>query len=451
MAEITFVGAAGTVTGSKHLVETQGRRFFVDCGLFQGAADVRALNDARLPIAPAGVESVVVTHGHVDHVGYLPKLVKDGFRGAIHCTPATAALIDIVLEDAANLQQHLYQRGFHHERPHAPPPFYDESDVRRTLSLIQTEPLETPFEVCGARVTYKNAGHILGSAFAEIDIEGKRVVFSGDVGRYDRPLLYDPSPIGAADAIVCESTYGDRVHPPDSLGAFRTALLDAARRRGPIVIPAFAVERTQDILYSIGRLQRSEPAIAAIPVYLDSPMAAKVDALFRTFPEAHKPLADVAADGTFGCRNLTVAVTTEESKALNALGGTHIVVSASGMAAGGRVLHHLHNHLSDIRATIVFVGYQGVGTLGFALVHGAHVIKIYGDSLPVRAAIVHLAGYSAHADENDLRRWLSTCSAKPHLYAVHGEPESAASLATLARESLGWPAEVARRGTTVEI
>ncbi len=451
MAEITFVGAAGTVTGSKHLVGTQGRRFFVDCGLFQGTADVRALNDARLPVAPAGVESVVVTHGHVDHVGYLPKLVKDGFRGAIHCTPATAALIDIVLEDAANLQQHLYQRGFHHERPHAPPPFYDEADVRRTLSLIQTVPLETPFEVCGARVTYKNAGHILGSAFAEIDIEGKRVVFSGDVGRYDRPLLYDPSPIGAADAIVCESTYGDRVHPPDSLGAFRTALLDAARRRGPIVIPAFAVERTQDILYSIGRLQRSEPAIAAIPVYLDSPMAAKVDALFRTFPEAHKPLAGVAAGGTFGCRNLTVAVTTEESKALNALGGTHIVVSASGMAAGGRVLHHLHNHLTDVRATIVFVGYQGVGTLGFALVHGAHLIKIYGDSLPVRAAIVHLAGYSAHADENDLRRWLSTCSTKPHLYAVHGEPESAASLATLARESLGWPAEVARRGTTVEI
>lgn len=452
MAELTFVGAAGTVTGSKHLLTIGGKHVFVDCGLFQGVVDVRALNDVPLPVPAREMDAVVITHGHLDHVGFLPKLVHDGFRGPIYCTPPTRDLMQIVLDDSAHLQEELQQRGYHHERPHATPPYYNEADVGTTMGLVRTMALETPFDLLGAaRVTYRNAGHIIGSAFAAFEFEGKRVVFSGDLGRYDRPLLYDPSPIGAADVLVSESTYGDRVHPPDPSEELHEALLRGIRRGGAIVIPAFAVERSQDLLLAIGQLQARDPAIAALDVYLDSPMAAKVDELFERYPEAHKPIPRDSAGTPFGVLNFTVTTTTEESKALNRLGGGSIVVSASGMASGGRILHHLHNHLADPKATIVFAGYQSAGTLGFLLVHGAKTLRLFGDSLPVTAAIEHLAGFSAHADQNDLRRWFGTCTTTPHLYAVHGEVESATAVATLASSQLGWPAEVARRGSTVTI
>jgi metallo-beta-lactamase family protein len=317
VAELTFVGAAGTVTGSKHLLSFGGKHVYIDCGLFQGTRETQALNDAPLPIPAAQTDAIVVTHGHIDHVGYLPKIVHDGFRGPIHCTPATAGLIEIVLADAAHLQQHLTSRGFQHEH-HAPPPFYGDADVQATLALLQTTPLGTDFDVFGASLRYHNAGHILGSAFVDARIEGKRVVFSGDVGRYGRPLLYDPDALDGADTIVCETTYGDRNHPPDALGDFENILLDGIARGGTIVIPAFAVERTQDILYSIGVLQGRDPSIASTPVHVDSPMAIKVDALFARYPDAHKPFDDVPA-APFGCRNVTLHITTDESKQLNDL------------------------------------------------------------------------------------------------------------------------------------
>ena len=452
MAELTFVGAAGTVTGSKHLLTIGGKHIFVDCGLFQGVVDVRALNDVSLPVPAAQMDAVVITHGHLDHIGYLPKLVHDGFRGPIYCTPATRALMQIVLDDSAHLQQMLNARGFHHERPHSTPPYYDEDDVEATMKLVETAELHAPFDVAGAaKVTYFNAGHIIGSAFAAFEFEGKRAVFSGDLGRYDRPLLYDPEAIGAADVLVSESTYGDRVHPPDPSDELRQALLAGIQRGGAIVIPAFAVERSQDLLLAIGQLQQIDDAIAKLPIHLDSPMAIKVDALFEEFPGAHKPIPRDTANTPFGVRNFTVHVTAEESKALNHLDGPAVILSASGMAAGGRILHHLHNHLADPKATIVFAGYQSAGTLGYLLVHGARTIRILGDSLPVRAAIEHLDGFSAHADQNELRRWFETCTTKPHLYAVHGEVESATAVATLANMALGWQAEVAKRGTTVQI
>jgi metallo-beta-lactamase family protein len=452
VADLTFVGAAGTVTGSKHLVSSGGKNFFVDCGMFQGTADVRALNDVPLPIPAAQIDAVVITHGHIDHVGYLPKLVHDGFGGPIYCTPPTQALMEIVLDDAAHLQQFLGHRGFQHERPHAPPPFYNQDDVDATLKLVKTFDLHTEFDVCGvAKATYSNAAHIIGSAFVAFQIEGKRALFSGDVGRYDRPLLYDPDPTGAADLMVCESTYGGQIHPPQPLEALRDALLKGVANGGAIVIPAFAVERSQDMLYAIAQLQQSEPKLASLPIYLDSPMADKVDQLFAQFPDAHKPIPVDANGEPFDCKNLTVARTTDQSKAINNVTGPHVIISASGMAAGGRVLHHLHNNLGDPHATIVFVGYQGAGTLGYLLVHGAHTVKILGDSLPVRAQLVTLQGYSAHADQNDFKRWFATCTTKPHLYAVHGEPQSAAALATLATQSFGWTADVAKRGTTVTI
>jgi metallo-beta-lactamase family protein len=452
VAELTFVGAAGTVTGSKHLLTVGGKRIFVDCGLFQGVQDVRTLNDAPLPVAADDIDAVVITHGHLDHVGFLPKLIHDGFDGPIYCTPPTEEVMQIVLDDSANLQQELQERGFQHQRPYAPPIYYDRRDVDRTMKHVKPVTLHTSFDVAGVvKATYFNAGHILGSAFAALEFEGKRVIFSGDMGRYDRPLLYDPEPAGVADVIVCESTYASQIHPPQPLADLQKVLIDAAHRGGAIVIPAFAIERTQDILLAIATLQAQDDTIARIPVHLDSPMAEKVDVLFEKFPNDHRPIPQDSNDTPFGVRNFTQHVTTDESKQLNNVKGSHIILSASGMASGGRILHHLHNNLSDPKATIVFPGYQGAGTLGYILTHGAHTVSLYGDRLPIRATIAHLSGFSAHADQNELKRWLSTVTTKPHLYAVHGEAESATALVALARSAFGWNADVARRGTTVAI
>lgn len=451
MAELTFVGAAGTVTGSKHLLTVDGHRLFVDCGLFQGTKQTTALNDAPLPVEPDDLEAVVITHGHLDHIGYLPRLVRDGFSGPIYCTPATQALMEIVLEDAAHLQEELARRGFQHEHG-APPAYYEDRDVMRTMRLVRTVPLHTAFDVFpNVHVTYYNAAHVIGSAFAAFEMERKRVVFSGDLGRYGRPLLDDPDPLGAADVLVCESTYADRAHPPDSLDELRGALLDGIERGGTIVMPAFAVERTQDLLLAIAALQAREPQIASLPVHLDSPMAEKVDALFARFPDAHKPIANSSDAAPFGVRNFSMAVTTDESKALNHLTGSHLIISASGMASGGRVLHHLHNHIAEANATILFVGYQSRGTLGYLLTHGMKTLRLFGDALPVRAKLVELGGFSGHADRGDFARWFGTCTGKPHVYAVHGEPESALALATYVKAEFGWNGEPAQRGVTVTI
>lgn len=451
MIDLTFVGAAGTVTGSKHLLTISGKHIFIDCGMFQGTVDVRTLNDVALPIPAAQIDAVVITHGHLDHTGFLPKLVHDGFRGPIYCTPPTKTIMQLVLDDSANLQNHLKARGYSHQRPYSPPPYYNEDDVVATMRHVQTLDLHKEFDVAGvANATYYNAGHILGSAFVALEVEDKRLIFSGDLGRYDRPLLFDPEPIGAADDIICESTYANQVHPPQPLSDLQNALHAAIARGGAIVIPAFSIERSQDLLLAIGTLQ-SDPVIAKLPVHLDSPMAQKVDAAFETFPSWHKPIPGDSVLTPFGTLNLTVHTTTDESKALNDVTGPHVIISASGMAAGGRVLHHLHNNIGDSKATIIFVGYQGAGTLGFYLTHGAKVIHLLGDAIPVHAAIVDLAGFSAHADENELKRWLSTCTTKPHLYAVHGEAESASALASMAKNGFGWQADVAERGTTVQL
>jgi metallo-beta-lactamase family protein len=452
VAELTFVGAAGVVTGSKHLLTVGGKHVFVDCGMYQGPPDVSSLNTAPLPVPAAQIDAVIITHGHLDHVGYLPQLVRDGFRGTIYCTPPTQAVMRVVLEDSASLQQEFRQRGFQHHRTQASALDYDIKDVDATMQRVHTVPLHEQFDVLGVmQGTYCNAAHIIGSAFIALSFEGKRVIFSGDLGRYGRPLLYDPDEMGPADAVICESTYASEVHPPQPLDDLRGVLLDGLKRHGPIVIPAFAIERTQDILVAIARLQKSDAQIAGLPVHLDSPMADKVDDIFERFPDAHKPIPDDSAATPFGLHGFTVHRTTDESKALNALTGAYVIVAASGMASGGRILHHLHTHLSDPRATIIFPGYQGAGTLGSVLVHGAKHAKIYNDMLPVRATVVNLKGFSAHADSNDFTRWFHTCPTKPHLYAVHGEPPSSAALVTLCRTTIGWKADVAVRGTTVTL
>ena len=452
MAKLTFVGAAGTVTGSKHLLTLEDKHLLVDCGLFQGTKDITALNDVPLPVGPSEIEAVVVTHGHLDHIGYLPKLVRDGFRGSIYCTPPTQALMQIVLDDAAHLQEELLHRGFEHERPPATPSYYDSEDVEQTMKLVQTVALNTPFEpLPGVPTKFHNAGHIIGSTFVALDLEGKRVVFSGDLGRYGRPLLYDADPLGEAATLVCESTYADRPHPPDSIGDLQSALLAGIDRGGVIVMPAFAVERTQEILLAIATIQAREPRIAALPIHLDSPMAEKVDDLFSRFPDAHKPVPNDNPKTPFGVRNLTIHVTTDDSKKLNKVHNTCVIISASGMASGGRVVHHLFNHVAEPKSTILFVGYQSPGTLGFYLTHSAKTVRLFGDTLPIKATITDLSGFSGHADISDFARWFATCTSAPHLYAVHGEPASAAALATFVKAKLGWSADVAHRGTTVTV
>ncbi len=305
MAELTFIGAAGVVTGSKHLLTVGSKHVLVDCGMFQGTKDVVALNAIPLPIAPSAIDAVIVTHGHLDHVGYLPKLVHDGFSGPIFCTPPTREVMQIVLDDSANLQQELQERGYQHQRPYAPPLYYDPQDVERTMKLVQPIALHKAFDVAGTiQATYFDAGHIIGSAFAALEFEGKRVVFSGDLGRYDRPLLFDPEAMGAATDLICESTYANQVHPPQPLEDLRQAILAGIARGGAIVIPAFAVERSQDILLAIATLQAQDSQIAKLPVHLDSPMAEKVDAVFEHFPDAHKPIPNDSPSTPFGVREL---------------------------------------------------------------------------------------------------------------------------------------------------
>ncbi len=450
MAKVTFVGAAGTVTGSKHLVSISEKSFFVDCGLFQGSREIEALNQLPLPIAPAELEAIVVTHGHLDHVGYLPKIVRDGYRGPIYCTPPTADVIEIVLEDAAHLQRHMHDRGFHHERSHGLAPFFTDGDVRATLAQLKTVPLETHFRVGEASLRYRSAGHIIGAAYVEMQCEGMTTIFSGDVGRYNSALLADPAPLDSADTVICEATYGNRIHPSDSLELLRTALVEGIERGGPILIPTFAVERAQDLLVAIGLLQASQPEIAKLPVHLDSPMAIEVDAVFARYPEAWKTVPH--RDGaSFGCRNVTLDVTSEESKRIDAASGPAIVLASSGMATGGRILHHLHQHLCNPRATIIFPGYQVHGTLGRRIIDGTSPIRIFGDRLVVRATVVHLSGFSAHADQSQLLRWLGTLPANgARVYLVHAEPGSAAALAALLNER-GFAASVAERGMTVSL
>lgn len=452
MAELTFIGAAGIVTGSKHLLTVGSKHVLVDCGMFQGTKDVVALNGVPLPVEADDIDAVIVTHGHLDHVGYLPKLIRDGFSGPIYCTPPTREVMQIVLDDSANLQQELQERGYQHQRPYAPPMYYDPRDVERTMKHVQPMPLHQTFDVEGVmQATYYNAGHIIGSGFVGLEFENKRVVFSGDLGRYDRPLLFDPEVMGAATDLICESTYANQVHPPQPLEDLRQAILAGIARGGAIIIPAFAIERSQDILLAVATLQEQDAQIAKLPVHLDSPMAEKVDAVFERFPDAHKPIPNDSIATPFGVRNFTEHVSTQDSKALNNVDGPHLILSASGMASGGRVLHHLHNHIGDPKATIIFPGYQSLGTLGYILTRGAKRVTLYNDTIPVRATLVHLSGFSAHADRNELHRWLQTCTTTPHLYAVHGEAPSAAALAAMARGEFGWKADVAYRGTTVSL
>ena len=449
---LQFLGAAGTVTGSKYLVKHRGQQVLLDCGMFQGLKELRLRNWMKPPYNAREVAAVVLSHAHIDHSGYLPPLVKHGFRGRIHCTPATEDLLEILLPDSARLQEEDTERSNRQGyTKHSPAlPLFDMADVKATLKLLDTHPFRKEFPVAGdMRATFRPMGHILGSASVDMAI-GKpdplRLVFSGDVGRYGRPILRDPVAVPEADVLLVESTYGDRLHAEDPMEALAVIINDAVALGGAIIVPAFAVDRTQELIWCINQLE-TQGRIPILPVFIDSPMAIEVTDLYSRHTGEHNFDASLfhGDRNPIRSRRQEMIHTRDESKALNGMHEPMIVIAGSGMATGGRVLHHLAARLGDSRTTVMFAGFQAQGTRGRALEEGAKSVVIHGRDVPVRAKICRLHGLSAHADQNELMRWLGEFQRPPaHCYLVHGEPAAAAALAKRIEEELDWPVSAAK-------
>jgi metallo-beta-lactamase family protein len=451
VAQVTFVGACGTVTGSSTYLEFGDRRLLVDCGMFQGDDEVEARNWKPFPFEPAAVDAVLLTHAHLDHCGLLPKLVAAGFHGPIHCSRATRPLARLVLEDAAELQEeearYAAKKGY--SRHAQPRPLFDRKDAERAIELLEPVRFHEPFEVFpGITARFLRAGHLLGAASIEIAAKDgagqrRRWLFSGDVGRYDVPILVDPeAPENAPDALLLESTYGDREHESADPAEELAAVIDRAFARGGFVlVPAFALGRTQDLLYHLSTLVergRLDPD----RVFLDSPMAIRATEIYRqATPEFDEEMRERVANGDnpLAADRFRRARSVDESKALNERSEPAVVVAASGMATGGRIVHHLARRLPDPRTAVVFVGYQAAGTRGRALLNGAQTASIHGRRVEARAEIVQIGSLSAHADAGELVRWCKALPAPPRrIFLNHGEDPARKALAAALVE-LGWP------------
>jgi metallo-beta-lactamase family protein len=458
-----FLGAAGTVTGSRFLIETQGARILVDCGLFQGLKPLRLRNWAEFPVEPKTIDAVVLTHAHVDHSGYLPALVRNGFSGPIFATPGTEALCRIVLPDSGHLQEedasYANRKGFSKHSPALP--LYTEEDSWNALALFTAREFGERFEAApGITVELRRAGHILGAASALLELETggaarRRLLVSGDLGRPRHPILCAPDPPAEADVVLVESTYGDRRHPPlDTDGVFEQAIVRTAARGGRVVIPAFAVDRTEVILLALRDLMRAG-RIPTLTVYVDSPMALAALALYRD--AIGRGSAEIrpgfAGDGDpFDTGRLVEVRSVAESKATLDDRAPCIVISAAGMATGGRVLHHLAHALPDARNTVLLPGYQAEGTRGRLLADGARSLKMHGRYVPVRADVIPVPAFSVHADSGELVDWLRAAPRAPEVtYVVHGEAEASAALELAIESALGWTATVPRDGERVRL
>ncbi len=456
-ARLRFLGAAQNVTGSRHLLEIDDTRILVDCGLYQ-ERQFASRNWDPFDVPPANIDAVLLTHAHLDHSGLLPKLVRDGFNGRIYCTPATAEIARIILLDAANIQEEdaAYKRKRHkkegREGPFGDVPLYTVEDAQRCTPLFEGVPYGEQVEVGpGIKAMFSDAGHVLGSSFihvaAERDGDVKHVLFSGDVGRTNRPFLRDPDAAGDGDYVLVESTYGDRVHdgPADIKTAIAEVINSTRAAGGNIIVPSFALERSQELLYYIDELMIQD-AIPQIMVFLDSPMAGAITKVFRRHPELfdsqmHQFIKKNGSPLSFP--GLKITETTKESKAINHIKGTIIVIAGSGMCTAGRIKHHLVNNISRTESTIMFVGYQATGTLGRRIVDGDPEVRILGQNYPVKARIVQIQGFSAHADKEELLRWLKSLSKPPHkLFVVHGEAASAMHFGQFIRERTGWEVAV---------
>jgi metallo-beta-lactamase family protein len=452
--KITFHGAAHTVTGSQHLIEVNGRRILLDCGLYQGRRAESYERNKNFHFDPSSIHALVLSHAHIDHSGNVPNLVKQGFTGDIVCTFATRDLCAAMLRDSGHIQESdVKYVNRRRKRRGEPPiePIYTQQDAIRSLSTFVGIGYERPYTLApGVLVTLYDAGHMLGSAIVVLDIEDEeagrdvRVVFSGDLGRPEIPILRDPTIIDSADVLIMESTYGGRTHPPieESNAALKKAILRTYKRGGKVIIPAFAVGRTQQIVYELNKLYNSRD-LPKMPVFVDSPLAVNVTDVFRLHPEAYEQeaidyLTDVDPDGDlFGFPRLQYVRQVERSKELNFLREPAIIISASGMVEHGRILHHLKNNVEDPRNTVLIVGWMAPNTLGRRLVEGAEQVRIFGEEYERRIEVDVLNGFSGHADHNGLLAWAGAFEQGPeHIYLVHGEPEAAEMLAADLRQQL---------------
>lgn len=437
--EITFLGGTGTVTGSKYIFHDAGTATLVDCGLFQGFKQLRLRNWQPLPLDSQRVEAVVLTHAHIDHSGYLPLFVRNGFKGPIYCSRATRELCGILLPDSAHLQEeearYANKRGFSKHKPALP--LYTVEDAHRALERLIAVEFNEPVKL-GSNTSARllPAGHILGASMIMIESRGKRILFSGDLGRPNDPIMRPPTAVEQADFIVLESTYGNRRHPPaDPENELESHLKKVLSRGGVVVIPAFAVGRVQALLHLIARL-RGRGHIPSVPIYLNSPMAVDATRIYHTYRSEHRLTVE---ECTAACQVAEFVNTPEASKTLNLRRDPMIIISASGMATGGRVLHHLKAFAPDPNNMVLFSGFQAGGTRGAAMVGGADSVKIHGDYIPVRAEVANLEGFSGHADYSEILDWLKQLKRPPQrLFITHGEPAASDRMRQHIEESLGW-------------
>ena len=443
-----------------HLVTNAGRRVLLDAGLFQGPKELRQRNWAPRVGDAAGLAAIVLSHAHIDHTGYLPLLVREGYRGPIYCTPATAALLKVLLPDSAFLQEEEADRANrHHYAKHDPDePLYTVQDAYATLELLQERPMHQPFKpAAGFTVNYLCAGHILGATSIEVTLAGKPprlLVFSGDVGRWDRPILRDPESPARADVLLLESTYGDRDHPAGAQDELARVIREGAKRGGAILVPAFAVGRTQELLWMMAELVQTR-RMPRLPIYVDSPMAIDVTRMYSELKSEHdEDMQARVRAGRDPLKSLGVTFTRSQqsSKALNALQGPVIIISASGMATGGRILHHLVHRGGDSRTTILLAGFQAPGTRGRALRDGARELRIFGHEVEIAARVEVLDALSAHADQSELVRWAKSLERPPSMtYLVHGEPGPAAAMKEVLEQRLKWTVRVAQHEEVVSL
>lgn len=456
---LQFLGAAGTVTGSKHLLKVGGKQVLLDCGLFQGLKELRLRNRSEPSFRPSDIDAVVLSHAHIDHSGYLPLLVRKGFRGPIYCTPGTRSLLKIMLPDAAHIQEeeaaYANRKGFSKHRPAEP--LYVLRDAQDSLKLLESHMYGDSFQVTSdITALFRRAGHILGSASVELKIGSSNpvtLVFSGDLGRGGRPMIRDPELVRHADVLLVESTYGDRTHPNvNSSNQLEQVVNDAANRGGALLVPAFAVGRTQELIWRLRELEEAG-RIPRLPIYIDSPMATDATEIFCQHPEDHDIDMKLLMDEhrcPLCCKPYTFTRTPEESKGLNHIKGPLIIVAASGMATAGRIVHHLKQRVSDPRTTVLLVGFQAAGTRGRSLQHGAKSLRLHGQDVPVRAHVATIDGLSGHADQGEILRWLRGFHEAPmNTYIVHGEPAAAQSFAERVKTQLGWNIHVARDNQVV--
>ena len=451
--KLTFLGATGTVTGSKYCVEHDGARLLVDCGLFQGYKQLRLRNWAPLPVEAATLGAVLLTHAHIDHSGYLPRLVRQGFRGPVYCSEATHELCRLLLRDSAHLQEedaaYANRHGF---SKHAPAlPLYTLADAEAALRLFKPVAFERPFRpLPGIEATLRPSGHILGSSFVTLRAGGHTLVFSGDLGRPHDLIMRPPVPVAEASCLVLESTYGDRRHAgEDPATLLASVITRTAARGGAVIVPAFAVARAQALLYHLHLLRAAGRIPASLRIYLDSPLAADVTELYVRFHREHRLTAQQCS---LMCQAAHFVNSPEESKGLDASAWPMVIVAGSGMATGGRVLHHLKRFAPDARNTILFTGFQAGGTRGADLVAGAHEIRIHGGVVPVRAEVALIENLSAHADYVETLEWLRGFRAPPQrTFLTHGEPNAADALRRRIEQSLGWPCSVPDYRETVSV